>query len=159
MLGPNPPFGFLNAYEPGKASFEKKKVTQETWAYGLSYLIEGKIERRGPDFYRVGFKWSYDPSKKYGTPGYNFKERVEELITTPPLIWDNTPLPGFKIVKSVSRWSTSNKFWRIMDPRKVEFEISTAVLEQLIEDATILKGGIIDAKCAWMSNKNLIVVP
>jgi hypothetical protein len=40
----------------------------------------------------------------------------------------------------------------------VEFEITTGVLEQIIEDATILKGGIIDANCAWMANKNLIVI-
>jgi hypothetical protein len=46
-----------------------------------------------------------------------------------------------------------------MDPRNVEFEITTGVLEQLIEDATILKGGAIDARCAWMANKNLVVVP
>ena len=31
------PAGFLNAYEPGKAAFEKKKATQDKWAY-IDYL-------------------------------------------------------------------------------------------------------------------------
>ena len=89
---------------------------------------------------------------------FNECPNAKSLLKNPPAVWDNTPLTGFKIEKSVSRYSTSNQVWRILDPRNAEFEISTAVLEQIINDATILKGGVIDARCAWAANKNLVVV-
>jgi len=74
-------------------------------------------------------------------------------------VYDNAPMRGFKIENSVSRYSTSNKLWRILDPRGFELEISTACLETIIMSADIKKGGEIDAPCSWMSNKNLVVVP
>ena len=172
------PLGFLNAYEPGKAAFAKKRVTQEEWAIERMYINGAKIEDHGNGlFFVVGTKWVENPAydsvadrasrNVYGrlsqTPPYNVPYRlaqpVREMMKHPPQVWDNNPLTGFKIEKSVSRYSTSNKLWRILDPRGVEFEISTGCLEQIIEDATILKGGVIDAKCVWMSNKTLIVVP
>ena len=147
------PLGFLNAYEPGKAAFEKKRITQEEWAY-KDYIQNFKLERRGPEFWITGLRWGN------WLPGVHNRaqEQVCEFAEPQPQVWDNTPMAGFKIENSVSRYSTSNKLWRISDPRGFEFEITTGVLEQIIEDATILKGGIIDAKCAWMSNKNLVVV-
>jgi hypothetical protein len=157
--GPNHPFGFLNAYEPGKVAFEKKRHTQEDWAYHFSYTQDAKLEQHGNEWYKVGWKWNYiqHPTDRR-LPGTQTREDVHELIQHPPKVWDNDPLTGFRILRSVSRYSTSNKLWRILDPRLVEFEISTGVLEQIIDDATILKGGLIDAKCAWMANKNLVVV-
>lgn len=159
--GTDAPLGFLNAYEPGKAAFEKKRITQEDWAYSgyNRYGInDRKIEEHNGEYWISGYMWEYDPTKAYNSPGYRIKKDIHEVMKNPPLIWNNDPLEGFKIVKSVSRYSTSNKLWRILDPRNVEFEISTGVLEQIIEDATIIKGGLIDAKCAWMTNKNLVVV-
>lgn len=159
QTGPNPPLGFLNAYEPGKSAFESKRITQEKWAY-FDYcgIQDAKIEMDGPDAYCVGWKWEFDRNIPYNQPGSSFKVPVRDKLKVPPVIWDNTPLPGFKILTSVSRFSTSNKLWRILDPRQYEFEITTGVLEQLIMDATILKGGIIDANCAWKANKNLVAV-
>lgn len=141
-----PPLGFLNAYEPGKASFEKKKATQHEWTY------------RDLTLYQIGSGWGvkgtdYDHITRKHIP---FDHPLDPMLA--PQVWDNVPLPGFKILKSVSRMSTSNKLWRILDPRGIQFEISTAILEQIIDDATILKGGKIDAKCAWMNSKNLVVV-
>jgi hypothetical protein len=103
VTGPNPSVGFLYAYEPGKSTFESKKKTQEKWAYHLDYIQDAKIEEHNGQFYKTGRKWGYDNSKKYGSPGHQFKEPVNELLTHPPAIWDNTPMHGFKIVKSVSR--------------------------------------------------------
>lgn len=151
-----PPFGFLHAYEPGKAAFEKRRLTQETWAYHTN-SVNGKIEEQNGVWYLVGTRWMYDDTLKYDDPGYRYRAPLHEVLRNPPLIWNNDPLEGFRITKSVSRWSTSNKLWRILDPRGIEFEISTGVLEQIIDDATILKGGVIDAKCIWMANKNLVV--
>lgn len=154
------PLGFLNSYEPGKVAFESKKNTQEKWAYWeYSHIIDARVEMHGPDGWVVGDEWAYDNSKQYGQPGYTYRVPVRKPLEFPPLIWDNTPMRGFKIEKSVSRYSTSNKLWRILDPRNVEFEITTLVLEQLIDDAGILKGGEIDAPCVWQANKNLVIVP
>lgn len=145
--------GFLNAYEPGKAAFEKKKATQIQWAY-FQYLLEPKLEtHNNGDVYLVGLKWEWDASV-----GQHVKMQSRTLLEDPPAIWDNTPMEGFKVEGSVTRWSTSNKVWRIMDPRGLEFEITTTCMEQIINDATILRGGLIDAKCVWQSNKKLIVV-
>jgi hypothetical protein len=149
QLPPPIPFGFLNAFEPNKSTWASKQNTQMKWAYaswGLQF-----VERNGV-WWQFGTRNVWDGTK-------HRQEPVDEPLKFQPQTWDNTPLPGFKIEKSVTRYSTSNKVWRIIDPRQVEFEISTAVLEQIIQDATILKGGVIDAKCAWMSNKNLVVVP
>jgi len=150
-----PLFGFLHAYEPGKPAFDKKKQTQLEWAYDTSYIRDANIEVHGMDMWLTGYRWGSDWSNGNYT---RVRQDVRELLKNPPAVWDNTPLPGFKIEKSVSRYSTSDKLWRIGDPRGAEFEISTDVLEQIINDATILKGGVIDAKCAWAANKNLVVV-
>lgn len=149
------PLGFLNAYEPNKASFQKKRLTQEEWAFNNYYVQDMQLETRGTEVWITGWKWQLGPST---TRGSYIKETVHELLENPPQIWTNTPLEGFKIVKSVSRYSTSNKLWRILDPRNIEFEISTNCMEQIIAD-TVIKNGLIDAKCAWMGNKNLVVVP
>ncbi len=147
------PLGFLNAYEPAKAAFISKKRTQEEWAY-QNYLQNFKLEQFGPDFIISGLK--YDWSQGAGRQQVQVNEPVDPRFA--PKIWDNDPIAGFKIEKSVSRYSTSNKLWRILDPRGIEFEVSTGCLEMIIENATILKGGTIDAECQWISNKNLVVV-
>lgn len=148
VVGFDTPLGFLNAYEPGKAAFEKKRKTQDEWAYA-SYLQDFCLEQRGPDFFITGWEWEWQTKSK---------KQVVKVADPQPQIWDNIPIRGFRIVKSVSRYSTSNKLWRVLDPRGVEFEITTGVLEQLIEDATILKGGEIDAECVWVTNKDLRAV-
>jgi len=146
-------FGFLNAYEPNKKTWQNKRQTQMTWAYqewGVNV-----VERNGV-FYAVGQR---------STGEYDYTLRtyktypVDEPLRFQPQVWDNVPISGFKILKSVSRYSTSNKLWRILDPRGLELEISTGCMEEIIGNAGILKGGEIDAPCQWMSNKNLIVAP
>lgn len=56
----------------------------------------------------------------------------------------NVPLTGFKIVDTVSRYSTSNKFFRVLDPRGFELEISTENFLNVVKDSTIVKGLIVD---------------
>ena len=152
---PEPPFGFLNGYEPGKAAFEKKRQTQEAWAYH-GYLRNARIEKQGNDYVLLGEKVEWILGGTY--PNNSRTIQVCELLKFQPQIWDNGPIAGFKITKSVSRYSTSNKLWRVMDPRGVEFEITTGVFEELIDKVTIIKG-VIQEECVWESNKKLIVAP
>ena len=150
------PMGFLNAYEPGKSAFEKKRETQEKWAYtdynGLQY--GGRLEKQGNELIIIGEKIEWDHSLPY--PQNQKKIQVCRPVDWQPQIWDNVPTTGFKIVDTVSRYSTSNKFWIVLDPRGAKFEISTAVFETLIMNTTIVKGVIQDA-CVWEANKRLIV--
>lgn len=157
IIGYETPLGFLNAYEPSKAAFDKKRITQEDWAY-RGYIHNFKLEKRGtqsqPEWWITGSEYGQWVS---GQP--RPLVAIDKFADPQPQVWQNTPMRGFMVMKSVSRYSTSNKVWRILDPRGIEFEISTASFEQIIFDAGVLKGGEIDAECAWMSNKNLVVVP
>lgn len=154
----NPPLGFLNEYRPGMPSFEKKKLTQDKWAYA-SYLFEPRlVMQNGLYFLEHKKNTGINPKVQYGHPDYYLYEWIQESIPHQPEIWKNDALPGFKVMKSVSRYSTSNKVWRIADPRGIHFEIPTAKMEEVIDLAGIKKGGEIDAKCAWAGNKNLVIV-
>lgn len=152
------PAGFLNAYEPGKAAFEKKKATQDKWAYidysGLQY--GARIEKQGNDYILIGEKVEWIPGAPWGSN--QRKIQVCKPVDFQPQIWDNVPTTGFKIVDTVSRYSTSNKFWLVLDPRGVKFEISTGVFETLIMNTTIVKG-VIQEPCVWETNKKLVVAP
>lgn len=153
-----PALGFLNAYDPGKTSFEKKRATQEAWAYSSYKLNAHLVMQSGMYVLEYDEILSTDYRKQYNDPTRHTIRKVQEGITHQPDIWKNEALTGFRIMNSVSRYSTSNKVWRILDPRGLEFEIPTAKLDEIIQSHGIKKGGEIDAKCAWMSNKNLVIV-
>ena len=55
---------------------------------------------------------------------------------------NNAPRVGFKIGKSVQRYSTQNKLFRVFDPYGFELEISTNNLETLISECLIDHGEI-----------------
>ncbi len=61
---------------------------------------------------------------------------------------DNVLMTGFKVAHSVSRYSTSNVVWRILDPRGFELEISSPNMSDLIGIANIEKGEI-QERCIW----------
>ena len=147
------PLGFLHGWNPKKPD-DKKHATQRDWAYNAN--IGGfSTEERNGELWILGHRWSaWHPN-----PVNRIQEAVCELADPQPQLWDNDPLSGFKIERSVSRYHTSNKLWRLLDPRGVEFEITTGCLEEIMMSANILKGGEIDAPCIWMGNKNLVVVP
>ena len=144
-----PHLGFMHPYNPKKPD-DKKHVTQREWAYG--HYGDVKLEDRAGTIWVVGKKqyWDYN-SKSFVT------ENVDEPVDPAPLLLDNAPLHGFRIQKFVSRYSTSNKLWRILDPRGFELEVSTPCLDELMGDTDILKGGIIVEKCVWYTNKQLKV--
>jgi hypothetical protein len=63
-------------------------------------------------------------------------------------IIENKPIRGFKLTDVVSRCSTSNKLFRVADPRGFELEISASNMLDLISSSTIVKGEIIE-ECIW----------
>lgn len=66
-------------------------------------------------------------------------------------IIDNKPHGGFKLSKKVTHgggWNDLNVFWRIMDPRGFELEISSGNLAKLFQYCTIDHGNI-QEECVW----------
>lgn len=55
----------------------------------------------------------------------------------------NTPISGFKFVGFVSRYSTSNKFFEIEDPRGFVIEINCGNVSKILESCIIDKGEIL----------------
>ena len=73
--------------------------------------------------------------------------------------FDNSPMDGFKIVGDVSRCTTSNKLFRISDPRGFVVEIPTSNLAELIQQVTIING-IIVGECVWgRDESNHVLLP
>ncbi len=60
----------------------------------------------------------------------------------------NTPIEGFTVGQSVSRWTTSNKVFRVKDPRGFEVEIPTDNLAMLLQTCTTTNS-VIQEKCVW----------
>lgn len=71
---------------------------------------------------------------------------------------DNTPIRGFKLVDVVSRYSTSNKLFRIQDPRGFELEIPADNLLDIAMNSTIVNGEIIE-ECVWATSGKLYLIP
>lgn len=111
-----------------------------------------------PEKYYVGFqkqRFSREENFRmlgFATPNtgdYAFKKRkasvdgwAEKDLT--PLDMENKPTHGFKIVDAVSRYSTSNKKFRVEDPRGFELEIDVYNLLEIIEKHTIVQGAIME---------------
>jgi len=62
----------------------------------------------------------------------------------PRMAYDNTPVTGYSVAGSVSRYSTSNKLIRAEDPRGWQIEIPVENFIQLIRDCVIDRGVIQD---------------
>lgn len=61
----------------------------------------------------------------------------------------NEPIEGFKLYDLTRRYSTSNVFFEIQDPRGFILQISSENLLFITDKIGIEKGGIISGKCYW----------
>jgi hypothetical protein len=75
-----------------------------------------------------------------------------------PRTIENSPQKYFKIVDVVSRQRTSNKLFRVLDPRGFELEISSDNLLRLISDCTITNGTILE-DCIWAQHNTSYLLP
>lgn len=79
--------------------------------------------------------------------------------TTEGLVIDNSPAEGFYIGSSVSRWSTSNKLFRVKDPRGFVVEVPTDNIATLLHLCTVVSG-IVQEECVWgREGNNHILLP
>ena len=85
-------------------------------------------------------------------PIYNHvTKEYEEQDHIPSVIYDNTPIEGFRICHSVnhrSSWNHTRDKWRIEDPRGFELEINSGNLERLFQFTDMVKGQIL-GECIW----------
>lgn len=142
------PLGFLHGYEPQSKAFAAKKETMLQWAYTFNVSFPSINEVNGIFHYHQREYTINEAENKYETKDWL------EVAENQPRIWANEPLEGFRILTTVSRYSTSNKLWRIADPRGIQFEITTGSIEKILEVGTVIKNEIV-GKCVWVSNKNL----
>lgn len=128
--------GFAAGYIPGKT--DAKNQTQRDWAYPIyTYEFdEGSIYELTRRNEYVDGKYNRDIIARTPVPNLN------------PKILDNVPLTGFKIAGYAQRWSTSNKLFRIEDPRGFQLEISVQNFIELAQQVVIDKGEFI-APLKW----------
>ena len=68
-------------------------------------------------------------------------------------------MSGFYVGCSVARWSTSNKLFRVKDPRGFTVEIPTDNLATLLHHTTVVKG-VVQESCVWgREGNNHILLP
>lgn len=123
----NPPLGFAIPYAesgPFKKNYDGSKETVDKWA---------------------GYRQSH------GT--YNYT--TQPATYTPPpaqtehgVVIDNEFREGFYFEKSVSRYETNNKFFRINDPLGFQLEIDAANLGDILLNSHISKGYLV-GKFRW----------
>ena len=142
--------GFLHRHAPGLKADQNLKKTQHDWAYCGDYKYNTIYEET-----EEGFFIDYDERSWVREPIVmtHKREKIEDRLA--PRIWLNEPLEGFEVIDTVSRYR-GNKLYRIMDPRGIEFEVTTANIFEIMTEGTISKG-VIQGPCIWKANKNLIL--
>ena len=127
-------------------------VTDDTREDNLSYLCQyettesGEVAANVKKMQATGRSWAkksnaFDSNSEYGT------------------IIDNTPTKNIYVGCSVSRWSTSNKLFRVTDPRGFTIEIPTDNLATLLHHTTVVKG-VVQDECVWgKDGNNHILLP
>lgn len=151
------PLGFASRYNPESIKCNERNRKQDDWA-------DYKLDADGNFIEEVNHRWEWSDGEtfKWDSPkrsaefydyrGCPIHTRECDIIPLPdylkPRVIDNTWRTDFQIVDTVSRMSTSNKLWRILDPFGFELEISTANMEQIIYGGMIDRGVII-GNCKW----------
>ena len=104
----------------------------------------------------TGVEWAKTQQREY-IPNEGYK--YTNIVLGEELSFDNTPTLGFRIVGSVTRWSTSNKLIQVEDPRGFVVEIPTSNLTTLLKHTTVEKGEVKE-ECVWgREGNNHILLP
>ena len=152
--------GFASEFLPKAEGFKKKKAKQISWAYSnASGPATITINNDKEIVFASRFVRSIDNPQLVAldSKGAIITEMYQVADHLQPKIIENTPMNGFKIQKCISRNTSNNKLWRILDPRGFELEMSSQDLETLIFNSTIINGEI-QGKCMWHTEKKLEVM-
>lgn len=143
----NDELAYMCQYQTGKdgeplSNVAKMQSTGRSWA--SSRIVEYKKDDKG--------NIERDENNRYVTTR-------DEYVKGQEFISDNTPTAGFYVGSSVSRWSTSNKLFRVKDPRGFTVEIPTDNLATLLHHTTVVKGVVQEACCWGREGNNHILLP
>ena len=151
--------GFLHAHSNDRAG-EKRRNTQEEWAYGGPEIDPAMINSTSYYGHR-GFIRDANGGIILVSKGYDYNTRQNHVTQVPldfdlyPKIWANDPQVGIKVKDYNSRYSTSNKLIVVEDPRGGDFEVTVEYFIELLKMVTIVEGVIQDS-CVWAGNKRLV---
>lgn len=82
----------------------------------------------------------------------------DKNITLTELAVPNEPTTGIYIGSSVERYSTSNKLFRVQDPRGFTVEVPTDNIATLLHNSTVVNG-YIQEPCVWARDGGHILLP
>lgn len=144
---------YMSPYQTNKdgeplANIAKMQATGRSWAS----VGPQNVYKLKPDA-KTDYDWLRDEQGKVILDHVIPARKGEEFIH------DNTPLTGFYVGSSVSRWSTSNKLFRVKDPRGFTVEIPTDNLATLLHHTTVVNG-VVQEECVWgREGNNHILLP
>ena len=144
---------YMSPYQTNKdgeplANIAKMQATGRSWAS----VGPKNVYNLKPDA-KTQYDWLRDEQGKVILDHVIPARKGEEFIH------DNTPLTGFYVGSSVARWSTSNKLFRVKDPRGFTVEIPTDNLSTLLHHTTVVKGVVQEACCWGREGNNHILLP
>lgn len=122
-----------------------------------------KMQATGRSWARTNSQnvWKKDEKGEYvrNEQGQLTVDHVIPSKTGAEFVADNVPTKGFYIGDSVSRWSTSNKLFRVTDPRGFMVEVPTGNISTLLHHTTVING-VVDSECVWgREGNNHILLP
>ena len=135
--------GFASPYTKD-AAFEKRKLTQDHWAYGYGPIVTIDKENETVTVTGKGQRGGHGC-------GQEWDATMLFIANCYPRIIDNAAVDGFQISNSVRRsgWGGGgNVVWRLSDPRGFELEISSENFASLLNCCTLVNG-VIKEKCVW----------
>ena len=144
---------YMSPYQTNKdgeplANIAKMQATGRSWAS----VGPKQIYKLKPDA-KSDYDWLRDDQGKVILDYVIPARKGEEFI------FDNTAISGFYVGSSVARWSTSNKLFRVKDPRNFSVEIPTDNLATLLHHTTVVKG-VVQEECVWgREGNNHILLP
>ena len=126
---------------------------EERLAY-MTYHKEDKAFEKRRD---TGIAWSGGQPRKVWISGkYVMNPYIPADVGT---TLENVPQSGHYIGDSVSRWSTSNKLFRVKDPRGFTVEVSTGNIATLLHLCTVTNG-VVQEECVWgREGANHVLLP
>lgn len=123
----------------------------------LAYMCQYQSDKEGNPLSNVAKMQATGRSWARIYTGASRHERI--AVDGSEFVVDNTPTTGFYVGSSVSRWSTSNKLFRVKDPRGFTVEIPTDNLATLLHHTTVVKG-VVKEECVWgREGNNHILLP
>lgn len=123
----------------------------------LAYMCQYQSDKEGNPLSNVAKMQATGRSWARIYTGASRHERIP--VDGSEFVVDNKPTTGFYVGSSVSRWSTSNKLFRVKDPRGFTVEIPTDNLATLLHHTTVVKG-VVQEECVWgREGNNHILLP